>query len=395
MNHRPPRNWRRRRLAWIAGLLTLACASAFAAGTLRSARRRAVAREQQDQATRAVWEARTVGARRWAPGALARAEQAARAALVAMQVQEARLPLLADFSAAALVWSSARDVARNATQQAMANERDARNRSEQAIIRAQSTISKILATSEFVHLGSSDQMLLARAKLALSESRNFHRLGEYSGAQGRAEWATEVADRVNDDALNIAGRYLQKGVIATWHRWKVQLVARSRSERQPAILIEKADHRLTLYLSGKPIQSYDVELGSNWISAKTYSGDAATPEGHYRIVAKKDRGESGYHRALLLNYPNDQDRRAFAQARRGGLVPSGTRVGGLIEIHGAGRRGEDWTRGCVAMSNAEIDDLFQRVHIGTPVTIVGGSGRKLYERIGYQESDRWLTFYEQ
>ena len=262
MNHRPPRNWRRRRLAWITGLLTLACAPTFAAGTLRSARRRAVAREQQDQATRAVWEARTVGARRWAPGALGRAEQAARDALVTMQVQEARLPLLADFSAAASVWSSVRDVARDATQQAMASERDARNQSDQAIIRAHSTISQTLSTSEFVHLGSSDQMLLSRATLALSESRNLHRLGEYSGAQVRAEWATEVADHVHDDALNIAGRYLQKGVIATWHRWKLQLVARSRSERQPAILIEKADRRITLYLSGKAIQFYNVDLVS-------------------------------------------------------------------------------------------------------------------------------------
>ena len=67
----------------------------------------------------------------------------------------------------------------------------------------------------------------------------------------------------------------------------------------------------------------------------------------------------------------------------------------MMEIHGAGGRGDDWTRGCVAMSNAEIDDLFQRVHVGTAVTIVGGSGRKLYERIGYQERDRSLTFYEQ
>jgi murein L,D-transpeptidase YafK len=158
--------------------------------------------------------------------------------------------------------------------------------------------------------------------------------------------------------------------------------------------LKKADHRLTLYADGEPVRSYDVELGSNWVAVKTHAGDSATPEGHYRVVVKKDRGESAYHRALLLNYPNDQDRQAFARARRRGLVPSSARPGGLIEIHGAGGRGDDWTNGCVAMSNSDIDDLFRRVPIGTRVTIVGGSGQTLFERTGNYKTDHSLMFYE-
>jgi hypothetical protein len=311
-----------------------------------------------------------------------------------MQTQEVRLPFLAHFAAASSAWSSVRSVAQYATEQAIANKRDAWKRSEQAIARAQSAVSRLVTASKFMHLGASGQMLLSRAQLALIESRMLHRQEEYGSAEERAEWTVGVADRLNDEAASVVDRYFQKNSIATWHRWKDQLVARSRSERQPAILVEKAEHRLTLYLSGEPTQFYDVELGAKWSSAKTYAGDAATPEGQYRIVAKKDRGESAYHRALLLNYPNDQDRRAFARAQRGGLVPSGARVGGLIEIHGAGRRGEDWTRGCVALSDRDIDDLFRRVHVGTPITIVGGSGRKLYESIGHQEADRSLTVHE-
>ena len=133
-----------------------------------------------------------------------------------------------------------------------------------------------------------------------------------------------------------------------------------------------------------------MELGPYWVSAKTRSGDAATPEGQYHIVAKKDRGASAYHRALLLSYPNDQDRQAFLRDRQSGLVPPAARIGGLIEIHGGGGRGEDWTSGCVAMSNQDVDDLFPRVHLGTPVTIVGGNWQKLYERIAPQENDRTL-----
>jgi lipoprotein-anchoring transpeptidase ErfK/SrfK len=369
---------------WIvgsAGVLLLACVTAVTIGTLRSARPRAMARDQRDQAMRAVWEARTAGAARWAPDTLARAEQSARDAWIIMQAQEGRLRFLANFAAAASAWSLVRGAAQDATEQSIVTKRDAQNRSQQAIVQAQSAVSGIVITSKFMHLGSNGQMLLSRAQLALIESRALHRQEEYSGAQERAEWSAGVAGRLNDEATSIANRYFQKGSIATWHRWKHQLVARSRSARQPAILVEKAEHRLTLYLSGEPVQFYDVELGSKWISAKTYSGDAATPEGQYRIVSKKDRGESAYHRALLLNYPNEQDRRAFAQARRDGLVPSGARVGGLIEIHGAGRRGEDWTRGCVALSDRDIDALFPWVHVGTPVTIIGGSGQKLYESL--------------
>lgn len=394
MNRRPPWSRRRRWIVWSAGVLVLACVTAVTIGTLRLARHRTTARDQRDQATRAVREARSAGAARWAPDALGRAERSAHDALITMQAQEVRLPFLANFAATASAWSSVRGAAQDATEQAIANKRDAQTRSERAIAQAQGAVSRIVTTSRFMRLGSNGQMLLSRAQLALIESRILHRQEEYSSAEERAEWTVVVADRLNDEAAIIADRYFQKGSIATWHRWKRQLVARSRSERQPAILVEKAEHRLTLYLSGEPVQFYDVELGAKWISAKTYSGDAATPEGQYRIVAKKDRGESAYHRALLLNYPNDKDRKAFAQAQRGGLLPSGARVGGLIEIHGAGRRGEDWTRGCVALSDRDIDDLFRRVHVRTPVTIIGGSGRKLYESLGYQEADRSLTFYE-
>jgi hypothetical protein len=315
-------------------------------------------------------------------------------ALITMQAQEVRLPFLAHFVAASSAWSAVRGAAQDATEQAIANKRDGWNQSKRALTRAQGAVSRVVTTSKFMHLGSSGQMLLSRAQLALIESRILHGQEEYSSAEERSEWAMGVADRLNDEAVSIADRYFQKGSIATWHRWKHQLVARSRSQPQPAILVEKADHRLTLYLNGEPVESYAVELGAKWISAKTYSGDTATPEGQYRIVAKKDHGESAYHRALLINYPNEQDSRAFGKSRRDGLVPFGARVGGLIEIHGAGRRGEDWTHGCVALSDRDIDDLFQRVHVGTPVTIIGGSGQKLYESIGHQEADRSLTVYE-
>jgi murein L,D-transpeptidase YafK len=129
-----------------------------------------------------------------------------------------------------------------------------------------------------------------------------------------------------------------------------------------------------LLAKGVPVRRYDAEIGANALGVKRRQGDRATPEGRYRIVKKKDRGQSTYHRALLLDYPNDQDRKRFAAAKRRGEIPRGAAIGGLIEIHGDGGRGQNWTEGCVALANPDMDDLFARVPVGTRVTIVGGDG---------------------
>jgi hypothetical protein len=73
----------------------------------------------------------------------------------------------------------------------------------------------------------------------------------------------------------------------------------------------------------------------------------------------------------MLDYPNSEDWTRFKQARQEGRIPGRSAIGGLIEIHGHGGRGDDWTNGCVALTNAEMDFLASRVRTGTPVTIVG------------------------
>jgi len=128
---------------------------------------------------------------------------------------------------------------------------------------------------------------------------------------------------------------------------------------------------MTLYVGGEPVKTYDVELGFNWVADKLQEGDGATPEGRYRIVARMDHLSSDYYKALLINYPNAENRAAFARGRGRGEIPASARIGGLIEIHGAGGRDYDWTNGCVAVTNPDIDHLFGRVIVGTPVTIVG------------------------
>lgn len=381
----------KRRLSWLAGLVLLGIAAALVAGTRTAWRERETAQAEQDQATAIMQEARSAGAARWAPDALARTERAVRDALVIMRAEDARLPFLASFPSATSAWASANEAAQEALDRAVAGERGAREKAEQAIAGAETLVSAVAAASTSMRLQADSRQLLARAQLALAESRILHGQKDYVRAAERADWAAGAGGRLNDEVLAATGRYSEAELVATWSRWKAQLVAQSRTERQPAILVEKAEHRLTLYQDGVAVRTYDVELGPNWISAKTRSGDAATPEGQYRIVARKGPGESAYHRALLLDYPNARDRQVFARERQRGQLPSAASLGGLIEIHGSGGRGEDWTRGCVAMPDAAIDDLFDRVHVGTPVTIVGGNRQRLNERIGQPDGDRPST----
>jgi len=157
-------------------------------------------------------------------------------------------------------------------------------------------------------------------------------------------------------------------------RWKElakKTVDDSRKKRSYAILVDKFARECILYYSGKPKYSFPVELGKNWIGDKRHRGDKATPEGLYKVIDRKEGRHTSYYKALLLDYPNDEDTAYFAAAIEKGSLPRSAKIGGMIEIHGNGGKGSDWTAGCIAITDREMDSLFKVVKIGTPVTIVG------------------------
>ena len=140
------------------------------------------------------------------------------------------------------------------------------------------------------------------------------------------------------------------------------------AQKADSILILKKDHVLELLAKGKIIRTYKVALGRGGLAPKEREGDARTPEGYYFIDAKNDA--SAYHRALHLSYPDVQDRNRAAKLR----VPPG----GAIMIHGlpngmswigSAHRLYDWTLGCVAVTDSEIDEIWNLVPVGTPVEI--------------------------
>ncbi len=160
-----------------------------------------------------------------------------------------------------------------------------------------------------------------------------------------------------------------QGEIRTWRRWVQETLDDSRADGGNAVIVNKAAHKLYLVKAGRIIKTFDAELGYNSAHQKTFAGDGATPEGKYQVTVARPRG-SRYYKALLINYPNDADKHRFQDNKARGVISARSHIGSLIEIHGEGGRGKDWTEGCVALTNHDMDQLMQYVGAGTPVTIV-------------------------
>jgi murein L,D-transpeptidase YafK len=157
----------------------------------------------------------------------------------------------------------------------------------------------------------------------------------------------------------------------------------------PSIRVTKSAHKLELRNAGIVLKSYPVGLGHDRAGSsmaeagpKRREGDCRTPEGTYRIVSRHDRGP--YHLWLGLSYPSAEDaerglaegaittgqRDAIVRADRAGAEPPAkTALGGEVGIHGGGSA-SDWTIGCIALDNGDVEELWRAVPDGTAVEIV-------------------------
>ena len=122
---------------------------------------------------------------------------------------------------------------------------------------------------------------------------------------------------------------------------------------------------MVLMSGSAPVATWPVDLGFAPVGHKQEEGDGKTPEGRYYINWRNPGSE--YHRALYISYPNKADRQAARAAKRD--------PGGDIYIHGgpvlARDQGRpDWTAGCIAVSDAEIEEIYGMVRIGTPIDIL-------------------------
>jgi murein L,D-transpeptidase YafK len=134
------------------------------------------------------------------------------------------------------------------------------------------------------------------------------------------------------------------------------------------VVVLKRDRTLQLLSGGQVIKSYRVALGGDPVGAKMRQGDHKTPEGIYVLDSRN--AHSQFHRSIHISYPNARDR---AEARARGVSP-----GGDVFVHGlqigygwvgASHRAKDWTDGCIAVTDEEIEEIWKAVGDGTAIEI--------------------------
>lgn len=134
------------------------------------------------------------------------------------------------------------------------------------------------------------------------------------------------------------------------------------------IVVDKSKRKLDLYHKNEIVKTYTVALGFAPVGHKLKEGDGKTPEGTYQICQKNS--QSRYHKSLRVSYPSQEDQKRAKEKR--------VKPGGDIMVHGLGKEFSflgkahilsDWTLGCIALTNEEIEEIYDVVKIGTPIQI--------------------------
>jgi hypothetical protein len=224
-------------------------------------------------------------------------------------------------------------------------------------------------------MGIREAMAYRRARVASEMAQRFARDGAWDRAAGKVEEAQVDLALVHEHWLDLHQRFGDPGLQRRWQDWVEDTISESRKRGRRALVADKRQRRLDVYEHGRLVASFTMDLGANGLSPKQHSGDRATPEGRYKVVQIKNTGQTKYYKALLIDYPNGEDLQRYWGLRREGAIPRGVGPGNLIEIHGEGGRGKDWTDGCIALSNPDMDKLFRMVEVDMPVTIVGSYRR--------------------
>jgi len=312
-----------------------------------------------------------------APAVCTAAQAALTLAEAEIRVQMKRSSWSRDYEEAAVLATKALEAGQSCARHAQAALDYRRGRAESALDDLQGAIARTTALARHVPDGEGIKSRILRAAISLGEGGTSFGHGQYeraeeAAARGREEVATAVGE-INE----FIDGYRADPRRRVWGRWITETVKASRAGGEAVIIVDKLRRQLLVVRGGEgggdyeEIATYMVDLGLGGMESKTRAGDAFTPEGRYKITEVRGPGQTRYYRALMLDYPNPDDKARFRALQKAGRVPRNGRIGSNIEIHGEGGRDQDWTQGCVALSNADMDAIVGLVEVGTPVTIVG------------------------
>jgi hypothetical protein len=218
-------------------------------------------------------------------------------------------------------------------------------------------------------LTSETRNRISKGKMLLKEAQISYKKGQYLQANKKLTDSEYLLTVSFESANTNLENYFKS--FSLWKKWVDKTINESKSNRDYSIIIDKFSRKFIIYHNGVKKHEFEAELGKNWVGDKRLKGDKATPEGMYKITKKFDGSKTKYYKALLLDYPNEEDKETFKYEIARGSLPTSAMIGGLIEIHGNGGKGIDWTEGCIALTDKEMDTVYKVARVGTPVTIVG------------------------
>lgn len=320
-----------------------------------------------DQAPLLVEELRGAGAPAFLPDDFKRLVQSVADAELHLGLEKQRFFLFRDLEKPYTEYKSAVAFA-GEVKTRLTNAKNNRAASLKASIESTRTQINILKSlTGLMNEGRLARRSVTKAEIHLCDAEDLLKKGNFDAADIKLANA-DIQYRSAEKTLSKAvGRYLDPSQVERWRRSAEAAVAESARTGGVAVVVLKLDRKMLVYKSGKLVQTYPIGIGKNGLSDKLYSGDTATPEGRYLVTKKNPR--SKYYKALMINYPNQEDRERFAWAKKRGLIPRGRGIGNNVEIHGNGP--DSVTEGCVSVDNQSMDRIFNMIGVNTPVVIVG------------------------
>ncbi len=319
----------------------------------------------------AIARARDLQSEVYSPKLFREAKNNYDSAMAAWRTQNERFILLRDYERVIFFSDLAVKKAEAASKNTIARSKSLRSNLESELSRLNREMSLFEKIFLSMPLPQDMKKKHARGKLLIKEAQIDLEKEKYVDGNVKITEANEYISGTYNLARKNLEEYFKH--YPDWQKWARDAIDESRRTNSYAILVEKIPPVLHLYQSGKKKYTFEAEFGSNWLGDKKSRGDMATPEGKYFVTKKLSGGSTKYHKALMINYPNKVDVQEFNERIRNGQLPADASIGDLIEIHGEGGKGGNWTQGCVALKNSDMDMLFKYVSKGTPVTIIGST----------------------
>ena len=324
--------------------------------------------EEINQARESLASAKTKMAGRYANEKLKEAESLYKWSMKEWENQNSKFFVFRDYSLTRDLALKSISKSTNAGTEAKNVKTKLKNNVESELATLRKQITKFEKYYKHLVLGKSTINAFNKGKTRFLEAQIEYKKNDFQQAAKLAKKASESISLAEKSAhIKLIEFYKN---YPSWEK-NTKLAYNLSKKGQTVILVDKIKSSLIILKGGKEFKTFPAEFGTSWMGDKSFAGDKATPEGVYKVVEKKSNAKTKYHKALLINYPNNDDQKRYDKMVRSGEISKRTGIGGLIEIHGGGGKGIHWTDGCVALENTEMDVVYSQCSVNTPVIIVG------------------------